>query len=903
LHQQAEKRLFGGTLHSKNVALLPVAALIITILATLIFGFSEKIFFNPPNLVFALNLIFWSIATFSIAYISAKSFLKEGSAIVLIISCSIIILGLSLIISGWVTNFSGNYSVAIANIGILIASALQVLCGVLFLTGKTEAKIKGIKALASVYFATVVFVLGVSAFVLLGFTPVFYNASGPTLLRQGVLGLGIVLFAVACILYIRQYLKSKAPSLYWYALAIGVFSISLSSTFEVKALGDLPTWLGRIGLYIGTIYLIAAILLPDRKSSRVDLASAWAGAFKANSEQFEALFSNMLDAFVYGKIVVDKEGKPVDWVFLDVNDSYGRISGLSIEQILGKRVNELYPEERNDPIDWIGKYGHVALTGEPVHFEGYRQTLKKWLHVSSYSPKKGYFIAIFEDITERKKAEEALKQSELRYRQLFNSMTEMFQVIELIFDKDGKAIDYYYRDVNPAFEKLVRKTREQLIGKRVKAIFGIVEDYWLEAYDGVAKTGNSAHFENYGAELEKWYDVYVWKANDKQVAITFTDITERKKAEDALKKSELKFKTLAENAPDPIMRFDPNLRITYLNPSDLALAGLTLEDAIGKTNEELGMPVELCKLWNNTFDRAKITKQVQQVEFSFNSVTGAKIFDLRIVPEFAEDGSLTSFMGISHDITGQKKAEQELENHRNHLEKVVEEKTNQLKDSERLAAIGATAGMVGHDIRNPLQAITGDVYLAKAELAAIPESAEKIAIQESVDEIEKNVEYINKIVQDLQDYARPLNPMDEKADLTSIIEKLFAKKDIPKNVKVTIKVDDAAKKIKADSYYINRIMYNLVTNAVQAMPKGGKLLIQAQKDAGDIVISVKDTGVGIPKNLEPKLFTPMFTTKSKGQGFGLPVVKRMTESLGGTVSFESEEGIGTTFTIRLPQSS
>jgi signal transduction histidine kinase len=84
------------------------------------------------------------------------------------------------------------------------------------------------------------------------------------------------------------------------------------------------------------------------------------------------------------------------------------------------------------------------------------------------------------------------------------------------------------------------------------------------------------------------------------------------------------------------------------------------------------------------------------------------------------------------------------------------------------------------------------------------------------------------------------------------------------------------------------------------MPKCGKLTIIAHKEANDIVIAVKDTGVGIPKEIQSKMFTPMFTTKSKGQGFGLPVVKRMTESLGGTVSFDSEEGKGTTFTIRLP---
>ncbi|HSV49416.1 MAG TPA: ATP-binding protein, partial [Candidatus Acidoferrales bacterium] len=133
-----------------------------------------------------------------------------------------------------------------------------------------------------------------------------------------------------------------------------------------------------------------------------------------------------------------------------------------------------------------------------------------------------------------------------------------------------------------------------------------------------------------------------------------------------------------------------------------------------------------------------------------------------------------------------------------------------------------------------------------------------------------------------------------------IIEKLITKNSLPTKVKVKIEVADEARRIAADSYYLNRILYNLVTNSVQAMPKGGKLTIQAYKEANDIIISVKDTGVGIPKEIQSKMFIVMFTTKSKGQGFGLPVVKRMTESLGGSVAFESQEGKGTTFTIRLP---
>ncbi len=242
----------------------------------------------------------------------------------------------------------------------------------------------------------------------------------------------------------------------------------------------------------------------------------------------------------------------------------------------------------------------------------------------------------------------------------------------------------------------------------------------------------------------------------------------------------------------------------------------------------------------------------------------------------------------------------EVEEYASQMEALAEERLSKLKDSERLAAIGATAGMVGHDIRNPLQAIISDLFLAKEELAEGPDAEGKKHAMESIEEIEKNVDYINKIVQDLQDYARPLNPKAEESDLKLVFERLISKSGLPDNVKVNITIDDNAKKIEVDSYYLNRILYNLVTNSVQAMPNGGNLTIQAYRKANETVITVKDTGVGIPQEVQSKMFAVMFTTKSKGQGFGLPVVKRMTESLGGTVTFESQEGKGTTFIIRLP---
>ena len=150
----------------------------------------------------------------------------------------------------------------------------------------------------------------------------------------------------------------------------------------------------------------------------------------------------------------------------------------------------------------------------------------------------------------------------------------------------------------------------------------------------------------------------------------------------------------------------------------------------------------------------------------------------------------------------------------------------QLQDSERLTTIGATAGMVGHDIRNPLQAITGDLYLAKTELAELPENENKRNALESLDEIQSNIDYINKIVADLQDYARPLNPLAQETNIKSVFNEILAKNGIPKNINVTVDIDGKAEKIMADPDYLKRIAANLTLNAVQAMPDGGKLTIR-----------------------------------------------------------------------------
>ncbi len=252
-----------------------------------------------------------------------------------------------------------------------------------------------------------------------------------------------------------------------------------------------------------------------------------------------------------------------------------------------------------------------------------------------------------------------------------------------------------------------------------------------------------------------------------------------------------------------------------------------------------------------------------------------------------------------YDIDERIKAQAKLDEYSKNLEQIVEERTKALRDAERLATIGATAGMVGHDIRNPLQAIVGDIYLTKLDAATLPDSETKVSMQENLAAIEQNINYIDKIVADLQDYSRPIKPAIQKLELEKIM-KLLVQTNIPKNIQVTYKINSDANVINADFILLKRILMNLIINAIQAMPGGGKLSINTWRQLRNIVISVEDTGIGIPDNAKSCIFKPMFTTKPKGQGFGLVVVKRLTEMQGGTVDFESELGKGAKFMVSLP---
>ena len=625
------------------------------------------------------------------------------------------------------------------------------------------------------------------------------------------------------------------------------------------------------------------------------LASGWSKTVGVDRKQFDMFFNKMLDGFAYHRIVVDGAGKPVDYIFLEVNHAFEKMTGLKREKIIGKKVTTVLPGIEKDPSDWIGVYGRVALTGEPVQFENRAESLGKWYKVVAYCPEKGHFVALFEDITERKKAEEVLsklnKELEERVRkrteevsierQRLYNVLETLPVYVILLDKDYCV---------PFANKIFRERFGESHGRRCYDFLFKRESPCENCETYKVLKINGPHRWEWTGPDGRDYDIYDFQfieADGSNLILEMgIDITERKRAEKQIRDASMYSRSLLEASLDPLVTINSEGKITDVNQATELATGCSREELIGSDFSNYFTEPEKAKMgYKQVFNEGF----VRDYPLAIRHKSGKKIDVLYNATIYTnEAGVRQGVFAAARDITELKKAEE-----------LAQESAKRLKDAERLAAIGATAGMVGHDIRNPLQAIISDIFLAKTELASTPESDEKVNALESLTEIEKNVDYINKIVADLQDFARPLQPNVEETDIKLIIDELLKKNGLPENIKVTVKVETGAKKVVADSSYINRIMYNLVNNAVQAMPKGGKLTIKAYKEANDLIISVKDTGVGIPENVKSKLFTPMFTTKAKGQGFGLAVIKRMTESLGGTVSFESQEGKGTTFTVRL----
>jgi len=266
------------------------------------------------------------------------------------------------------------------------------------------------------------------------------------------------------------------------------------------------------------------------------------------------------------------------------------------------------------------------------------------------------------------------------------------------------------------------------------------------------------------------------------------------------------------------------------------------------------------------------------------------------------NNKVVGYQTIIRDGTERKQMENQLAEYSEHLEQLIEIRTKELTEAqqqlvktERLAAIGELAGMVGHDLRNPLASIKNATYFMKKKGAKIPENQ----AMEMLNIIDNSISHADKIINDLLEYARELRLELGEASAQTLLADALKVVQVPEKIKILDRTTDEPK-IIVDIEKIVRVFVNLIKNAIDAMPNGGTLEIRSIQSGPIIEISFADTGAGITEEVLAKIFSPLFTTKAQGMGFGLAICKRLVVAHGGKIFVETVPGKGTTFKVILP---
>jgi len=223
----------------------------------------------------------------------------------------------------------------------------------------------------------------------------------------------------------------------------------------------------------------------------------------------------------------------------------------------------------------------------------------------------------------------------------------------------------------------------------------------------------------------------------------------------------------------------------------------------------------------------------------------------------------------------------------------------QLIRSEKLAAIGQLAGGVGHELRNPLGAIKNAVYYVRGKVAKSELAQKEPRVLEFINIMDEEISSSNKIISDLLGFSRVGKPAVLPTRIEKVIEDALSRATIPENIELTKKLDSDLAEVEIDPDQIQQVLVNMITNAVQAMPDGGKLTVGARENGKLLDLEITDTGCGIPQESGDRIFEPLFTTRAKGIGLGLAVSKSIIDRHGGHIEVKSKVGKGTTFNIKL----
>jgi two-component system cell cycle sensor histidine kinase/response regulator CckA len=626
-------------------------------------------------------------------------------------------------------------------------------------------------------------------------------------------------------------------------------------------------------------------------------------ALRESEERYRTILENIED----GYYEVDLPGN-----FTFFNDSLCRMLGYSKDEMIGMG-NQQYTDEENRK-KLFQAFNQVYRTGKPAKgfdWEVFAKDGTKLfgeVSVSLIKDSKGQpngFRGIARDITQRKQTEEALRAE----KQRFQTLLENAPFGMVVIDKDSS-----FKYINPKFI--------ELFGFDLKEIPN-GKEWFRKAYPDpdyrhrvISVWKNDLRIFEPGEKRSRIFSVTCKDGMEKIInfipvqletgenLMACEDITERKRAEEALRVSEEKYRTILENIEEGYYEVDTTGHFTFFNDSVCRLLGYFKEELIGMNDRQYSDEENARKLYQ-TFNKVYRTGEpARGFDWEIIRKDGTKRFVEASVSLLKDsEGKPCGFRGIARDITEHKRAERQMAALR-----------QQLLQSQRVEAIGRLAGGIAHDFNNLLTVIRGYSQLSLLELK------EDDKLRENIEEVQKATQKASDLTRQLLAFSRR-QIMDMKVlDLNTLLRDLnkMLRRVIGEDIElVTVLAEDLGR-VKTDSGQIEQVILNLAVNARDAMPNGGKLILETTNvdlDEGYarahvavtpgryVMFSLSDTGVGMSPEVKEHLFEPFFTTKEKGKGtgLGLSTVYGIVKQSGGNIWAYSEPGRGATFKIYLPR--
>jgi PAS domain S-box-containing protein len=624
---------------------------------------------------------------------------------------------------------------------------------------------------------------------------------------------------------------------------------------------------------------------------------------RQSEERHRSLFDRMLD----GVYLSTHEGR-----FVDVNPAFVKMFGYSNKQEMLDITDirrELYfsAEERGS---------HVLDTGKE-EVEIYRMRRKDgseiWVedHGRYVHDEQGriiYHEGLLRDVTERVRAEQKLR--------LQAEITEnMVEGLVLVREADGVIVQ-----TNPQFDAMFGYSPGGLIGKNITAVNAPIDgkspaDVAKEIVSSLKETGSwSGELQNIKKDGTRfWCHANVSTLASSEYGgiwiSTHMDISERKRLEEQVRQHSLQLEKLV----------DERTRKLRASEEQLQAARKQLEYVIASNPAAIysGRPLADHSDWRLTYISNRVTTMLgfEPKQFISHSDFWASRVNpddlpatLRVVPRVFKEGAGTFDYRFLHNDGTYRWIREEAKVIRDadgkplqvngYWTDITELKKIELRlaESERLAAIGQTAAMVGHDLRNPLQGIAGAVHLLKQASLTMEEKNEMLQV------IEKSLDYSDAIIRDLLDYSAEIRLSLAEATPKSITKDALRGIKIPGNIRLENLSEDQPT-LRIDPDRMRRVFINLIENAMDAMPEGGTLTIRSKKSDGNVEIALIDTGSGMSQAVINNLWKPLQTTKAKGLGLGLAICKRILDAHGGSMSIRSEVGVGTVLTLQFPVKS